>query len=150
MGHANLSNISDLFVRRLYAKGKLSIREAVDALEKAGETLQASEGEYTDRPMLGMGTGYVVGFLAGKPSFLAGASGADFSEFPVIVPVGLTPEQEELYRQWYNDDDSIEEWDCGDDGDGGQYGIFDSIRWKFAPGWRKRYPNIPRLGNISN
>jgi hypothetical protein len=45
MGHANLNNISDFFIRRLYAKGTLSIRACVEGLIARGETLHASEGE---------------------------------------------------------------------------------------------------------
>ncbi len=46
MGHANISNLSDLWVNLLYAKGKLTIGQAVEVAERRGETLHASEGEY--------------------------------------------------------------------------------------------------------
>ena len=149
MGHANLSNISDFFIRRLYAKGKLSVRECVDALEKAKEPLRASEGYYHDRPMLSMGTEEVIAFLAGQPNYLAHVNCCHKHEFPWIIPHELTPEQKKLFDEWWDGGIGCD-WDCGDDGEGGEYALFDSIRWKFAPGKRKLYPEIPRLSHVTH
>lgn len=64
MGHANLSNLSDLWINLLYAKGKLTIGQAVEVAEKRGETLHASEGEYdADSGMVGMGLEQCCAFL---------------------------------------------------------------------------------------
>lgn len=63
MGHANLTNISTFFVRRLYAKGRLSIFQCTEALIKAKEALHASEGQYEDEDMLRMGLADVVHYL---------------------------------------------------------------------------------------
>ena len=63
MGHANVSNISEFFIKRLYAKGQLSIRDCVQGLIKAGEELHASEGDYADEGMLGMAVGQYVHYL---------------------------------------------------------------------------------------
>jgi hypothetical protein len=64
MGHANLENIHRFFVRRIYALGKVSIAQAFIALEKAGETVHSSEGEYEDRAMLGMALAEIVAILS--------------------------------------------------------------------------------------
>jgi hypothetical protein len=63
MGHANLSNLSHFFVRRLYAAGKLSINQAMMGAQRARQALQASEGEYHDEGMLSMGFLFVVHYL---------------------------------------------------------------------------------------
>lgn len=149
MGHANLSNISDFFIRRLYAKGKLSVRECVDALEKSGEAIHASEGLYHERPMLSMGTEEVVAFLAGQPNYLAHVICCHKQDFPFIVPHEMSSEQAALFQLWW-DEGVGSDWDCGDDGEGGDYGVFDSIRWKYAPGKRRLYPEIPGLGNVTH
>lgn len=63
MGHANLSNLSRFFVRRLYAKGQLSIHDCVAAMVEAGVELHASEGGYDDEGMLSMGVMKIVHYL---------------------------------------------------------------------------------------
>jgi hypothetical protein len=63
VGHANLSNLSNFFINRLYAKGSLSISECIEALQAAGETLHASEGEYDEDSMLAMGLIDIVHYL---------------------------------------------------------------------------------------
>lgn len=64
MGHANLSNLSDLWINLLYARGKLTIGQAVAVAERRGETLHASEGEYdADSGMVGMGLEQCCAFL---------------------------------------------------------------------------------------
>lgn len=63
MGHANISNFSRLFVNRLYAKGKLSIADAVAAAVKKGKAVGASEGELDDECMLSYAFGEIVAHL---------------------------------------------------------------------------------------
>lgn len=133
MGHANLDNMSRLFVRQLYAKGSLTIRQAVEVAVKRGETVHASEGELSDESMVAMGLEQVVHFL---------------QQEGVIQCFDLTDQQQKILEQWQDGD--ITNWDCGDDGRSGEYGMLDSIQWRYAPGWRKRYPNIPLLGNVTN
>lgn len=152
MGHANLRNISDFFIKRLYAKGKLSIREAIDAMVEKGETLHASEGEYEEPEMLGMGLEEVVNFLRSYDIRREVApevrKRVEVPDGGIIEPVSLTKEQEKILWQWDNHQSG--KWDTGDDGKSGEYGILDSIQWKFAKGWRKVYPDIPRLGNVTH
>lgn len=165
MGHAYLENISTFFVKRLYAKGRLSVRDCADALQKAGEQLQAAEGKYDEPYMLRMGLEDVVRFLSnahplpdivdriaelGKPAKKGKRKRKKTDdETPVIEPVDLTAEQRRILRQWERNE--IDDWDCGDDGDTGEYGIFDSIEWRFGPGWRERYPEgIPTLDHVEH
>lgn len=63
MGHANLTNLSRLFIDRLYAKGKLSVREAVEVAIAKGEEVQASEGGYGDEGTLSMAIEQIVDHL---------------------------------------------------------------------------------------
>jgi hypothetical protein len=133
VGHANLSNISDFFVKRLYAKGKLSVQETVDALQKAGETVHASEGSYDDPYMLAFALSEILTFMLG------------WEDGPIIEAVDLTDEQEPVLEAWLEDGE-----DAFGNADETLTALFDSIKWKFSPGWRKRYPDIPRLGSVTN
>lgn len=143
MGHARLTNLSNIFVRRLFAKGKVTIREVADVCLAKGETLHASEGEYEERHMVCFGLEDVVDFLLKKHKYTPHGEPT-----PVIEPVDMTEEQQKIYEQWIDGDTT--EWDCGNDGEGGEYGILDSIHFRFAPGWRKRYPDIPILEHITH
>lgn len=113
-----------------------------------GEALQASEGAYEGeegRPMICMGLEEVAGFLLAEHRFTPRSK-----PMPVIEAVDMTEEQEKIFHEWKDPNGDIMNWDCGDDGNGGEYGILDSIKFRFAPGWRKRYPEIPVLGNVTN
>jgi hypothetical protein len=130
MGHANVKNLSEFFVRRLYAKGRLSLREALKVAMKKGLTLNASEGAYDDEGMVGMGLEVVVMWL--------------HWEKKVIEPCHpLTPRQQRAITRW--DPDEHEEDPESDD-----YKAFDSIAWRFAKGWRRKYPELPLLHYYEN
>ena len=158
MGHANLTNISKFLARRLYAKGKLSIREMIAGLKRAGEEIQASEGAYNEYYMLAMGVVDVICFwyLHHDSSTLARQHR---THNPVIEPVDMTPEQQEVFDTWLNDEDdcifmdnlevSVHEDEPYPDV-GGRIGIFESIKWRYARGWRKRYPEVPLLSNVTH
>ncbi len=75
MGHANLSNISTFFVRRLYAKGRLSIDACVEAMLKKGVEVRASEGGYKDEGMLKMAMVDVTHYLTRPDPTTCGYSG---------------------------------------------------------------------------
>jgi len=145
MGHAHLDNLCTFFIRRLYAKGKLSIADAQIAASKAGEQLHASEGSYSDPLNIRMGLGDVVTFLAAEQ----GSRWAPDRPGPIIEPVSLTDEERRILDEW--DTGDMGDWDGGVDGNGGQYGVLDSIKWKFAKGWRNRYPDgIPQIGTVTH
>lgn len=46
MGHANYTNLCQMFVKLLYAKGVVTIGDAVATADRRKERLHASEGEY--------------------------------------------------------------------------------------------------------
>lgn len=133
MGHANVSNLSNFFLRKLYKKGKLSIRDCVDLMLDQGIKLQASEGEYEDKEMLEYGVEQVVNHLLEYPIPLP----------PVINPVHLSKEQGDLLSEWLTDGE-------GDEWDQKEYNLLHSIVWKFNKGWRKQYSQIIPLTHISN
>jgi hypothetical protein len=56
-------------------------------------------------------------------------------------------QQKDAYYQWLVGEDDTWEWKDDQTGVGD---IFDSIDWRFAPGWRKRYTEVPILVNIMN
>jgi len=177
MGHANVSNLYNLFIRRVYAAGRLSIAEAVELAIEKEEWFHASEGDYEDRSMLAMGFEHVISELRRSTN-------------PVLVPWVLSITQRCVLRKWGTRewDDSpdvytkrqqeallvaadtletvelkdlaadlrrraaIPTWeDGGDDLLTGDLGILCSIKWKFAPGWRKEYPHgIPPVSYFEN
>ncbi len=84
MGHANVSNLSALFINLLYAKGRVSIDDAVTVAMKRGETVHASEAEYEDDGMLAMALNDVVAHLTHKTG--SGYSHGGKWEGPWIEP----------------------------------------------------------------
>jgi len=164
VGHADLSNLSNLWMRRIYAKGSLSVSEAVDVATKNGEGVHASEGEYTEPEMLAQAFEDILhdSFLQdgddrrrwkrakGKTSLkelnvalrLMGAQPLDLDHwsFRIYEPVHpLSQEQLKALSRWL--DDGVEEEE--------EVAAFDSIPWRFAPGRRAKYPDLPILGNIT-
>lgn len=146
MGHANLSNICEFFLRRLYAKGKLSIKECTDALVAAGEKLHASECSYEDNCMLAHGLEDVIRYLL---TYWENNGSRGRKDSPVIEPVELSDEQSRILTEWLAEGPGFD-WDCGDDGLGGEYGILDSIQWKYCKGWRTRYKEVELLENVTH
>jgi hypothetical protein len=140
MGHANASNLAKLALRQLYARGKVTIAELTEVAVKREEVFHTSEGSYTDPHMLSYGFEEVFSFwlnqrMGGVPA-------------PVVIPVEMAHIQEKILDQWGTD--AFVDWDCGDDGRGGEYSILDSIQWVFGDGWRRKYPDIPILEEFSN
>lgn len=164
MGHADLSNLSNLWMRRVYAKGSLSISEAVAIATKNKEGVHASEGEYTEPEMLAQAFEDILNdsFLEdgedrrrwkrakGRVSLkelnvalrLLGGHPLDEDRwsFRIYEPVHpLSQEQLKALSRWMEEGVEDEE----------EVAAFDSIPWRFAPGRRAKYPNLPILGNIT-
>jgi hypothetical protein len=157
MGHANLTNISEWVARRMYAWGKMSICDMVNGLRRSKQTVHASEGEYEEYYMLAMAVVDVVCFLHlhhDSPTLAR----KHRTHNPVIEPVDMTPKQQEVFNTWLNDDDCIftdgleveVEEDQPYPDVGGRIGVFESIKWRYAKGWRNKYPEIPLLGNVTH
>jgi len=145
MGHANLTNLSQFFHRRLYAKGKLSLEDAVHAARKAGETLHASEGEYEDKAMLAFGFEQVVRFLARKTCDCPCCA----SRGPVIVPVELSEEERKQLHEWW-EEGHCADWEYDESDPECGFALIDRIKWKYGSGWRNKYPDLPVLSNVTN
>lgn len=204
MGHANLTNLSELFVNLLYAKGRLTIADAIETSIRRNETLHASEGEYEDDGTLGIGFMDIIDLLnssdgKGYQSYtnrrwegpwvigdwdvckvpkgivatdtmknlLKQCRDVDVAYVP-MCPVWESrnlfaicadaiqdaghdewaklvrefPQVFRAYAMWKIEDDEYHNTDAWQE--------FDKIRWIFAPGWRKRYKEVPRLGNVTH
>jgi hypothetical protein len=152
MGHAYLSNISEFFLRRLYAVGSMSIEDCTVSLQKAGETLHASEGEYEDVDMLKMGLTDLIIFLRcghkfsrfTLENFTRAAVSGETKLKAYIIPAELTPRQKENLLQYDEGGDVWATWDEAD------WCEFEHIKWKYAPGWRMKYKKIPRLNHVEH
>ena len=136
MGHAYVSNLGAFFVKRLYALGELSIKDAAIAAVKAGETLHASEGAYEDEAMVAQGLSEVVSSLI-WPETEVSKDGIK-ATVPELVPVlPLTDKQVSALKDWRNGDGNDEP-----ENETGSFTVADTIRWKFGKGWRVRYKEI--------
>lgn len=141
MGHAYPKNISRHFLQRLYKRRKLSVKECSDWLVANKIQLSCAEGKYEEPYLFRQVLETIVAFLL-----------FEVGDGPVVEPVSLTPDQRRVLRLWKRNDDAIGDWDCGDDGEGGEYGVLDSIQWKFTYGWRARAARneIPLLDYIES
>jgi hypothetical protein len=148
VGHAYVKNLSEFFVRRLYANGRLSIKECVKGLQDKGEYLHASEGRCDEDYMLALGLEDVVRYLLTYRECKIGTNGSKLN--PVIEPCALTDEQERVYNDWMDPNADTGKWDCGNDGMGGEYGVLDSIEFKFRKGWRQRYKEVELLEHVTH
>ena len=150
MGHAYLRNISDFFLKRLYAKGSLSITDTIIALKEAGETLHTANGEYDDVDDLQMGVLDLIIFLRqghrferfSLESFTKAATSKERKLRAYIIPAGLSERQKESLLEY--DAGESDEWEEAD------WCEFEHIRWKYAPGWRMKYQKIPRLDHVEH
>jgi hypothetical protein len=138
MGHANTTNISRCFNRMASKAGSrgVTIREVVNELERTKQTVHAGEGEYSDRYMLSIAVEEVVTWLRSHAA-----------RNPLLEPAGLSRKQKAILDAWDYDpggDKGVSNWDCGDDGEGGEYGALDSIRWVAQ---RKRLPVLNYVEN---
>ena len=124
MGHASLGNLRKVFTRRIFAKGRVSVAECIKIAQNTGETVHASEGDYEDEGTVGAMFGEVVGY---------------YHRLKVVEPVSLTEKQKPVYDEFAGVDGVIYEWE-----------IFDTISWKFAKGWRKKYSEIEVLDCFTN
>ena len=62
MGHAHYHNISEYFIRHLYCKGKLSMKDLLAAMRENDVRVRASCGTYDEFYLMDMGIQSVLGF----------------------------------------------------------------------------------------
>lgn len=111
MGHATVVNLSKLINREL-KKGPVTIKALIDlALEKKLR-VRAAEGDYMDAPMLGKTIEEILGVL---------------NSDGFVDPQPKSTKQRRVWKE-YERGESVD-WDTGEDGRGGEQGIFDSIKW---------------------
>lgn len=132
MGHFHCENFSRTVNRVLTTRASATIKECVEELKRTKQKFHASEGAYGPdhedyQEMLSKGVEQVIHCLY---------------EHHMIDPEGLTRKQKKVFQQWVEDD--IGDWDAGDDGKGGEYGVFDTIRWKAA---KRRLPVFKEITN---
>lgn len=144
MGHANFENLSKVFLRQLYANGKVSFKEVADFAISKGEFVHASEGDLKEVEEITTALEEIVTFWL-KPHKVNPNAGRHSPEFPIVEAVDLTPEQQRIFDIWA-EELNTHEFTTGEDGRSGEYGILDSIKWKLTTPWRKLYPDVPLLG----
>jgi hypothetical protein len=145
MGHANVKNLSELTIKHVYAKGRVSIADLTAHAIKTDETIHASEGEYEDEWMLREIFGTLIDFYLHDHRYTPRGPAT-----PVLEACDLTERQQEVLAQWLEDGEDFEAWDADMDNPDSEYNVFDSIKWRYAPGWRAHYPDIPLLEHYEN
>jgi len=138
MGHGHVKPHCEFFLKRLYAKGKLSIRECAQAMKDAGMKYLASEGEYDEPWMLEWAVSDIVGYYLDYREVTI--NGVQHSVIEPVTP--LKKEQAEMLEQWLDH--------CFPADEEGAHEAFDTIQWKFSKGWRKRFKDIPLLENVTH
>jgi len=138
MGHANVSNLSDLMLRGIYARGKLSLREMVETAMKRGESLHASEGEYTDEGMIDYGFLELINFHA--------RYWCQNNNRPNIEAVCESEDERLLAESFVDGAGDFSDWESD------AYKRFREIKWRFTEGTRKMYidKTIPTISSVTN
>jgi len=137
MGHAYVKNLSDILLKKIYAKGKISLGELVDYCVKNKIPLHASEGDYFEDYMLEIGFSHLILFH--------GLPYCENEHRPNIEAVLETKEEAKLYFDFKEHGlskfQTDEEWQN-----------FRKLKWKFTKGTRKMYVDdtIPRMHHMEN
>jgi hypothetical protein len=126
MGHATVTHLSK-FVNTTLLRGPATIRQIVDGMVERKMAVHAGEGNLADPWMLAEATQQILDILM---------------ENELVQAMPKTQLQKRIFKQWYTD--KMADWDCGDDGRGGDYGVLDSITWYAL---RRRLKIISYLSN---
>lgn len=134
MGHGDVRNLSEIFIKRIYAKGKISLKELDEWLvekiksckteeKKAQYGFQAGEGLYEDYDNIGIALEMII---------------LHFLEENIIEGIPETLKQKALFKE------------SGELIQTDDFETFDTINWKFTLGSRKKYleHQITHLGYI--
>lgn len=141
--------LHEMFLRRLYAKGKLSINDMVLHMKKnlipysrgldpwySGGALNPDEfAQWWEHNW------HLYHIILEELCFSWWLRSYKQNPGQQIVPVFRNKEEETLFLDFeagHLDFSYVEETEA-----------FDNIQWKFAPGWRKRYKEIPVLEYIN-
>ena len=135
MGHAYPTNISKRFKKMLGQNDAISLAEVAAECQKRKEWLSCAEGVYDESCMIRM----ALMEIAGR-----------YIEHGLIKPKRISIAQQQILDEFNDVAESgrdISDWDCGDDGNGGEYGVFDSIMWTKT---KKGKRGLPVVGYICN
>ena len=137
MGHAYVKNLSDILLKRIYAKGKVSIEELVDHCVKNKIPLNASEGQYFEDYMIELGFSHLILFH--------GLPYCENNRRPNIEAELESKEDAKLYLNFKEHGLSKVE-------DEEDWKRFRKLKWKFTEGTRKMYidKTIPVMYNMEN
>jgi hypothetical protein len=132
-----------MFVRRLYAKGKLSIDEAIKVAEEENVGVSCAEGVYTEEYMYGSAFEYIVLFLLDNHCYIRSTE----ESCPIIEPIkeGLARKQLRWLNLWMKNDGRF-----FDEPRDSAYRALYTVPWRFTKVWRKKYPDIPILESVTN
>lgn len=130
MGHAYPEKISKFINAQLRLGSPVTVTDLVDKIIIAKIPLSTAEGLYEGdeaRPTISHAVEQIMEMLhsAGQ-----------------VDPRPVGPEQKRIWQEWLRGE--VMDWDNGDDGRGGEYGIFDAIPWHPL---KKRFWIIRRLEN---
>jgi len=129
----------DLFLRRLYARGRLSIRDAYRVAAREEMRGMSDPDVSCVEAECSLPVARAVAHLLEEPETRRVRPGVTCPGGPVLVPAGeLTEEQARVLEVWRTEG---EQWACGYDE--GPCLVLDTIEWRFGPGWRSLYPEIP-------
>tara|TARA_B100000085_G_scaffold279161_2_gene302049 strand:+ start:350 stop:802 length:453 start_codon:yes stop_codon:yes gene_type:complete len=149
MGHFNSTNLQKLFLKRLYAKGKLSITDMVWHCKEKEITAEGNElpegrsfSDYFDDYW------YHYDMILEEVIFVWLGESWKQCEGIQLVPILEDPAEVKIWEM-YNSKGTYDYIDIFNDASTMEYIILHNIRWKFAKSWRKKYKEIPLLGHFS-
>jgi hypothetical protein len=121
MGKAYPTKISQFINRKFreawMAQEHVTITQIVDGIFEAKLKLSTPEGLYGGNPVEHRP---IIGRVVEEMFNMMYSNGE-------IDPRPTTREQKRIWKEWK--DEGCMDWDSGDDGKSGEYGIFDSIPW---------------------
>jgi hypothetical protein len=138
--------IGEFAVRRLYAKGKLSLNEIADAYITVFPCPWNDSAGYRPEILQGL-TEDLDFWLALDPTIYRPP--LSWEKNPVLVPAGsLTSRQADTLHRWMKDRDDFHWMDVLPGQTECDADVLDSIQWKFGAGWRNKYStkSIPHRG----
>jgi len=124
MGHMHLNNLNEVLVKRIFAKGSVSIRELLAICKKRGIGMSASEGEYHDDASITAGLIEVINFHN-----TCCRCGKTWN----VEPIVNDKKQGQALQMWNDKNKDI--YDMSE----AQWVAFKEIKWKFAEGARAKY-----------
>lgn len=143
MGHFYPKNICKKFIDLMHEHKQASINDVCEECVRRRIKLSTATGKEDDPFSLKMALYEIVHFYLTPQKPRHNAKPHQI----IIAAKKMTQEQVRLYNNFMLND--IDGWDAGDDGHGGEYGIFDNIQWKLSKVWNDQYPNVILLESVT-